>query len=214
MPKAKHLSKDQVVLAMNKTKSVRAAARYLNVSYIHMKKWMKFYKNENGITLFEAHKNQSGKGIPKFLSNNGTRKKDPALLDVIEGRIDPAHFNPQKIKYRLIEEGYLKEECCNCGFHERRVSDYKIPLILHFKDKNKQHYRLENMEMLCYNCYFLMVGDVFNNKQIEGLEDHKPVNESNIEWELDDYTLQRLKELGLDKSHPPTDDGSEFISRL
>jgi hypothetical protein len=213
MPKAKHLSKDQVVLAMSKTKSVRAAARYLNVSYIHMKKWMKFYKNEDGITLFEAHKNQSGKGIPKFLSNNGTRKKDPALLDVIEGRIDPAHFNPQKIKYRLIEEGYLKEECSNCGFHERRVSDYKIPLILHFKDNNKQHYRLENMEMLCYNCYFLMIGDVFNNKQIEGLEDHKPVNESNVEWELDDYTLQRLKELGLDQSLPP-EDGSEFISRI
>ena len=178
MPKAKHLSKDQVVSAMNKTKSVRAAARYLNVSYIHMKKWMKFYKNENDVTLFDTHKNQSGKGIPKFLSNNGTKKKDPALLDVIEGRIDPAHFSPQKIKYRLIEEGYLKEECCNCGFQERRVSDYKIPLILHFKDKNKQHYRLENMEMLCYNCYFLMVGDVFNNKQIEGLEDHKPMNES------------------------------------
>ena len=213
MPKAKHLSKDQVVLAMSKTKSVRAAARYLNVSYIHMKKWMKFYKNEDGITLFEAHKNQSGKGIPKFLSNNGTRKKDPALLDVIEGRIDPAHFNPQKIKYRLIEEGYLKEECSNCGFHERRVSDYKIPLILHFKDNNKQHYRLENMEMLCYNYYFLMIGDVFNNKQIEGLEDHKPVNESNVEWELDDYTLQRLKELGLDQSLPP-EDGSEFISRI
>jgi hypothetical protein len=213
VPKAKHLSKDQVVSAMNKTKSVRAAARYLNVSYIHMKKWMKFYKNEDDITLFDAHKNQSGKGIPKFLSNNGTRKKDPALLDVIEGRIDPSHFNPQKIKYRLIEEGYLKEECSNCGFQERRVTDYKIPLILHFKDRNKQHYRLDNMEMFCYNCYFLMVGEVFNNKQIEGLEDHKPVNESQVDWELDDYTLQRLKELGLGNSDP-LDDGSEFISRI
>jgi hypothetical protein len=213
VPKAKHLSKDQVVSAMNKTKSVRAAARYLNVSYIHMKKWMKFYKNEDDITLFDAHKNQSGKGIPKFLSNNGTKKKDPALLDVIEGRIDPSHFNPQKIKYRLIEEGYLKEECSNCGFQERRVTDYKIPLILHFKDKNKQHYRLDNMEMFCYNCYFLMVGEVFNNKQIEGLEDHKPVNESQVDWELDDYTLQRLKELGLGNSDP-LDDGSEFISRI
>jgi len=213
VPKAKHLSKDQVVSAMNKTKSVRAATRYLNVSYIHMKKWMKFYKNEDDITLFDAHKNQSGKGIPKFLSNNGTKKKDPALLDVIEGRIDPSHFNPQKIKYRLIEEGYLKEECSNCGFQERRVTDYKIPLILHFKDKNKQHYRLDNMEMFCYNCYFLMVGEVFNNKQIEGLEDHKPVNESQVDWELDDYTLQRLKELGLGNSDP-LDDGSEFISRI
>jgi hypothetical protein len=214
MPKAKHLSKDQVVSAMNKTKSVRAAARYLNVSYIHMKKWMKLYKNEDEISLFEAHKNQSGKGIPKFLSTSQFNKKEPAILDVIEGRIDPAHFNPQKIKYRLISEGYLKEECNNCGFHERRVSDYKSPLILHFKDKNKQHYRLENLEMLCYNCYYLTVGDVFDNKQIEGLEDHKPVNESQVDWELDDYTLQRLKELGLDQSSPPPDDGSEFISRI
>jgi hypothetical protein len=211
MPKAKHLSKDQVVMAMNKTKSVRAAARYLNVSYIHMKKWMKFYKNENDITLFDAHKNQSGKGIPKFLSEKG---KEPAILDVVEGRIDPSHFNPQKIKYRLVTEGYLKEECYNCGFHERRVTDYKIPLILHFKDKNKQHYRLDNLEMLCYNCYYLIVGEIFTNKQIEGLEDHKPVNESNVDWELDDYTLQRLKELGLDQSSSPPDDGSEFISRI
>jgi hypothetical protein len=214
MPKAKHLSKDQVIMAMNKTKSVRAAARYLNVSYQHLKKWMKLYKDENGNTLFESHKNQAGKGIPKFLSSTPFGKKDPALLDIIEGRIDPAHFSPQKIKYRMIQEGYLKEECSNCGFHERRVSDYKIPLILHFKDKNKQHYRLENLEMLCYNCYYLLVGEVFNNKQIEGLEDHKPVNESQVDWELDDYTLQRLKELGLDKSHPPADDGSEFISRF
>jgi len=214
MPKAKHLSKDQVIMAMNKTKSVRAAARYLNVSYQHLKKWMKLYKDENGSTLFESHKNQAGKGIPKFLSQTPYGKKDPAVLDIIEGRIDPAHFNPQKIKYRMIQEGYLKEECSNCGFHERRVSDYKIPLILHFKDKNKQHYRLENLEMLCYNCYYLLVGEVFNNKQIEGLEDHKPMNQSEVDWELDDYTLQRLKELGLDKSHPPTDDGSEFISRF
>jgi len=214
MPKARPLTKESIISAMDKTKSVRAAARYLNCSYQHIKKWMKLYVDSNGVSLFDTHKNQSGKGIPKFLSVSTINKKEPAILDIIEGRIDPSHFNPQKIKYRLITDGYLKDECCNCGFHERRVSDYKSPLILHFKDNNKQHYRLDNMEMLCYNCYYLMVGDLFTNKQIEGLEDHKPMNQSEIDWELDDYTLQRLKELGLDKSQPPTDDGSEFISRL
>ena len=34
----------------------------------------------------EQHKNQCGKGIPKFLSN-GNPRKDFALLDLIEGRI-------------------------------------------------------------------------------------------------------------------------------
>jgi hypothetical protein len=213
MPKARPLTKESIISAMDKTKSVRAAARYLNCSYQHIKKWMKLYVDENGVSLFDAHKNQSGKGIPKFLSVSTINKKEPAILDIIEGRIDPSHFNPQKIKYRLITDGYLKDECSNCGFHERRVSDYKSPLILHFKDNNKQHYRLDNMEMLCYNCYYLMVGDIFSGKQLEGLEDHKPINQSEVDWELDEYTKQRLLELGLDKPEP-TDDGSEFVSRL
>jgi hypothetical protein len=213
MPKARPLTKESIISAMDKTKSVRAAARYLNCSYQHIKKWMKLYVDSNGVSLFDAHKNQSGKGIPKFLSVSTINKKEPAILDIIEGRIDPSHFNPQKIKYRLITDGYLKDECNNCGFHERRVSDYKSPLILHFKDNNKQHYRLDNMEMLCYNCYYLMVGDIFSSKQIEGLEDHKPMNQSEVDWELDEYTKQRLLELGLDKPEP-IDDGSEFISRL
>lgn len=211
MPKAKPLSKEMIVAAMNKTKSNRAAARYLNVSYIHFKKWAKIYNDiDTGQVLFDKHKNQSGKGISKFLTNG---KKDVALLDIIEGRVDAAHFNPQKIKYRLVEEGYLLEECGVCGFHERRVLDYKMPLIMHFKDGNKQHYRLENLEMLCYNHYFLQVGDIFSNKQIEGLEDHKPMNEAKVDWEVDDYTQQRLKELGLYDSKP-LDDGSDLISRL
>ena len=43
MPKAKPLSKEQIVAATNKTLSNRAAARYLNVSYQHFKKWAKLY---------------------------------------------------------------------------------------------------------------------------------------------------------------------------
>jgi hypothetical protein len=213
MAKPKPITKEMVISAMDKTKSVRAAARYLNCSYQHLKQYMKMYKDENGLTLFELHKNQSGKGIPKFLSASHFNKKDPAILDIIEGRVDAAHFNPQKLKYRMITEGYLKEECSNCGFHERRVSDYKTPLIMHFKDGNKQHYNLGNVEMLCYNCYYLTIGDVFDNKQLEGLEDHKPTNSSQVDWELDDYTKQRLIELGLEKPKP-IEDGSEFISRL
>ena len=205
MPKAKPFTKEQIKAAMSQTLSIRAAARYLNCSYHHLKKWMKFYKSdkEEYDTLFDEHLNQSGKGIPKFLRGSG---KEPALIDIIEGRANAASFSPEKIKYRLVSEGYLKEECSSCGFHERRVLDYKIPLILHFKDKNKKNYRKENIEFLCYNCYFLFQGDIFTNKQIEGLEDHRPVNQGKTDWELDDYTAQRLKELGLgDDEDDPMD---------
>jgi transposase len=191
MPKAKPLSKQQIQAAMNKTKSNRAAARYLGVSYIHYKKWAQNYDSETHENLFEQHKNQSGKGIPKFL--NGSVKQ-PAVLDIIEGRVDPSHFTAAKIRDRMIGEGYLDDCCSHCGFNERRVLDYKVPLIMNFKDGNKKNYKLDNVELLCYNCYFLTVGDIFNDKQIQTMEEHKPVNEGKVDWEIDDYHLQRLKE--------------------
>ena len=207
MPKAKPLTKEMILAAMSQTKSNRAACRYLNVSYIHYKKWAKLYESDTHDNLFEQHKNQSGKGIPKFLRNNG---KEPALIDIIEGRVDASSFSPDKIKYRLITEGHLLEECAVCRFNERRVSDYKMPLLLNFKDNNKKNYRKENIELLCYNHYFLTVGDIFTNKQIKGIEDHKPVNQSTVEWELDDYQLQQLEKLGLGDNK----DDEDYISRI
>ena len=203
MPKPKPLSKEMIVAAQANTKSNMAAARYLHVSYQHYKKYAKLYK------LFDGHKNQSGKGIPKFLKGKG---KEPALLDIIEGRVSAAHFTPAKIKYRLIEAGYLSEQCSMCGFKERRVLDYKMPLLLHFKDGNKSNYLKENIELLCYNHYFLTVGDIFNEKDIKQIESHQEHfgTSEKIEFEVDDYHLQRLKELGLEDE----DEVDQYISRI
>jgi hypothetical protein len=204
MPKPKPLSKEMIVAAQAKTKSNMAAARYLHVSYQHYKRYAKMYK------IFEGHKNQSGKGIPKFLKGTG---KEPALLDIIEGRVSSAHFSPAKIKYRLIEEGYLSERCSMCGFQERRVLDYKMPLLLHFKDNNKSNYISDNIELLCYNHYFLTVGDIFTEKDVKQIESHQEHNSTTdkVEWEVDNYHLQRLKELGLDDND---DDVNQYISRI
>lgn len=212
MPDPKPLSKEDILRAMNVTQSNRAAARYLHVSYIHYKKWAKNYDatEEDYPNLFEQHKNQAGKGIPKFLRANGP---EPALLDIIEGRVDASSFNPDKLKYRLITEGYLAEECAVCGFHERRVNDYKIPLLLNFKDNIKKNWNKDNIELLCYNHYFLQVGDIFSDKQIKGIEDHVPTYQSNVEWELDDYQRQRLEELGLIDKPKDDDDPYSLVAR-
>ena len=209
MPKPRPLTKEQILAAMAKTKSNSAAARYLNCSYVHYKKWAKVYESDTHDNLFEQHKNQAGIGIPKFLR---VGKKEPALLDIIEGRANASSFSPEKIKYRLIAEGYLEEKCAMCGFEERRVLDYKMPLLLHFKDGNKKNYKLDNIELLCYNHYFLNVCDIFTDKQIEGIEDHKPVNQGKVDWEIDDYHLQRLKELGL--GDDDDDDDFDIVSRI
>lgn len=211
MPKRRDLKKEEILAAMGKTKSNRAGARYLNCSYTHYKMWAKVYEaTKPGYNnLFEQHLNPSGKGIPKFLKSTG---KEPPLLDIIEGRTDASSFSPEKLKYRLITEGYLKEECACCGFKERRVSDYKIPILLNFKDGNKKNYKRDNIQFLCYNCYYLSIGDLFTNKQIESIEDHKPVSKGEVNWELDDYQTQRLKELGLGSDDE--DDDYDIISRI
>ena len=85
--------------------------------------------------------------------------------------------------------------------------------FLIIKDKNSNNYSLDNIQLLCYNHYFLTVGDIFNKqdvKQIESQQEHYGTTE-NIEWEVDDYHLQRLKELGLDDDE---DDVNQYISRI
>jgi hypothetical protein len=208
----KPLSKEDILIAMNKTKSNRAAARYLGVSYIHYKGYAKLFKNEEGKSLFEVHKNQCGKGIPKFMGTNG---KHTTLLDILEGRIPIEHFSPQKIRDRLLVEGFLDERCYKCDFHEKRIVDLKSPLILNFIDGNKKNYKLSNLELVCYNCYFLYINNLFTDKQLTHLEDFKSVPKAQeIDWELDQRFEEHFKEIGLASEENEEMDGSEYISKL
>ena len=198
MPASKPISREDVLRAMRFTKSNRAAAKYLGCSYQHYKPFAKNFKvdetDHNSPSLFDAHKNQSGKGIPKFLPN---RRKEPNVKNIVETGTGWESFTPEKIKSRLIAEGYLKEECYNCGFCERRVTDYKIPLLLNFKDGNKNNYLLDNLELLCYNDYFLFVADPLTPDQIRHIEDNKEVLSVAHDWDMDEAHIENMKALGL-----------------
>ena len=204
---SKILTKEDLLRAMSQTRSNRAAARYLHVSYNHYKKYAKMYKNDEGVTLLEAHKNQAGKGIPKFLTGKG---KQPPIIDLIEGRVPATHFDPQKIKERLIFEALVEEVCEKCGFNERRVVDNRVPLILHHKNKNKKDFTLDNLEMLCYNCSFLYATSPISDKQVIKMEDYVEKHGEEFDWELDEHHKEHLKELGLYEEKNP---GDEYISR-
>jgi len=208
MPQAKFLSKEDCLRAMANTRSNRGAARFLRCSFVHYKKFAKTYTDEEaGLSLWEVHKNQSGTGIPKFLPNKG---KEAPLKDLIEGKLAVESFEPAKIKQRLIFEGYLKEECSKCGFHEERLTDKKIPLILQFKDKNRKNYELDNIELLCYNCSFLFATSPISDRQVQAMEDYVEKQASEPDFEIDDYMKDHLKELGLWQEELKP--GQEYIS--
>ena len=205
--KQKIITKEQLLNAMKMTKSNMSCARYLGISYMHYSRYAKSYiDEESGKTLFDLHKNQAGRGIRKHLGG-----KDPDLKALMDGELYVTSYNLNRYKDRLIQEGYIEEKCNSCGFTEQRVHDYKSPLLIHFKDKNKENWKIENIELLCYNCYFLYIGDVFNEKQIKHIEEDAPVKKDDqIDWEMDENMLQHFQEIGL----VDEDDTEDYISRI
>ena len=204
---SKIITKEDILRAQKVTRSNMAAARYLHVSYNHYKKYAKMYKNEDGVTLLEAHKNQAGEGIPKFAVSGN---KEIPLMDLLEGKVPIEHFDPRKIKARLLSEGKLVEICSSCGFSERRITDQKIPVILNFKDGNKKNWHLDNLEFLCYNCSYLYAASPIDEKRAEAMEDYVKTKKDEPEWDLDEHHIEHPKELGLYDEEKP---GEEYISR-
>ena len=215
MAHPKPISKEDCLRAMKQTRSIKAAARYLNCSYQHLKPFMKAYKDEEtGVSLFDMHKNQSGKGIPKFMSNTPFGKKHPAIEDIVNGKADASSFTPDKLKFKLIEGGHMIEQCYWCSYDERRDVDGKTPLIMFFKDGNKHNYRDGNCQLSCYNCYFIRLGNVFTERDMESLEGHQTVYKTTemVDFQMDEYQKRKLQELGLWETKVE-DDPYSLVSR-
>ena len=166
------------------TKSNHSAARYLGLSYTTYKKIASRFYNDQGKTLFESHINAPGRGIKKNV--NKMRVYGHSIMDLLEGRASKAFVRMRDLKPKLIIEGVLKEECARCKYRERRVLDQTVPLILNFVDGDKKNWTLQNLELLCYNCYYNNVGDIFTKKQLKALEDWKDVAAAPARFEMPD----------------------------
>lgn len=142
----KPLLKKDIEIAQAHTKSAAEAARYLRVSYMTYLKYAKTYG------IHEQHKNQGGKGIPRH------RNWGPVGLKNILAGNHP-RYSHRRLKERMIMAGIKKNECELCGFKETRP-DGRAPLQLYCKDDNPYNLKLENLELRCFNCYYLTVGKV------------------------------------------------------
>ena len=154
------LAKSKIAWAINETHSMKGAARLLNVAYNTFKKYAKMYE------LFEPL--PSSKGIPM---QNRVGSRQVELQRIFNG--EHPSYSQVKLQERLIREAYIAEECSNCGYCERRTDDLTIPLILDYMDDDGTNKALENLRLLCFNCFFIMKGKrlkVKVPKNIRGLQ--------------------------------------------
>ena len=70
------------------------------------------------------------------------------LLEYLEKSID---IQSNKIRKKLLEEGYKEYRCECCGLTE--WLEEPIPLELHHKDGNRFNNDLDNFQLLCPNCH-------------------------------------------------------------
>ncbi len=149
-----YLSKAQIEQAMEATRSNRAAASYLRVSYNLYKKFASMFTNSNGKTLFEAHKNRGGRGVVKPRETKTKFKLDQILMG------KHPTYPREKLFRRIIQSKYMEEKCSHCGYCQKRATDLKSPLILHHINGNNKDHTITNLEILCFNCYYVLVGNI------------------------------------------------------
>lgn len=82
----------------------------------------------------------------------GTKKPKPKKIktkDILDGK--HPQFQTFKLKNRLLEEGYLENECSLCGIKE--WNEKPLNMELDHIDGNRTNHSLENLRMLCPNCH-------------------------------------------------------------
>lgn len=160
LKQAYNLTESDIRFAMQHSKSNYGAAMFLGVSYPTYIRYSKMYVDSaTNKTLYELH--LRGGTIGNSLRKK--RKKEISMIDVLEGKIP--EFPADQLKSRVLREGLMIEECEYCGFNERRLTDGSVPLVMIWKDGNFTNHLRDNLELCCYNHYFLMYDDVFQKAE-------------------------------------------------
>lgn len=160
-----HLTELEIKESQEKCETAMACANYLRVNYETYKKWAIHFN------LFKTNPWKKGSKKKYWDPNKG---KYP-LNKILNGEFP--NYPVFRLKDLLIRSGIKNNECENCGFQEKRITDNKMPLILNFEDGNEKNHKLENIRVFCYNCTFLCGKGFINNGKVQ-FNDNYRIQES------------------------------------
>lgn len=88
------------------------------------------------------------------MSGKGCAKNRPLTYQTLDDYLaNSPSINSNKVRKRLLKEGYKKHQCEHCGLST--WDDKPIPLELHHINGNRYDNRIENFQLLCPNCHAL-----------------------------------------------------------
>ena len=134
--------KNRIVWAIENTNSMKEAARELHIAYNTLKKYAKMYD------VWAPNQGDKGNTKPKVDNMWNVQVHDNKMVRV------KFRYN-RKLQKKLLHEGYLEQRCSSCRYDKCRDSDLTSPLLINFINKNTTDMSLSNLELLCYNCYFI-----------------------------------------------------------
>lgn len=176
------LLESEIMAAQSISKTEAEASRKLGVSFMTYRKYAKMYG------LYGRVANAAGKGIAKPIKNEDSGKYP--LNKILEGKFP--NYSTNRLKVRMIRGNRIEEKCNKCNFCERRISDNIMPLLLNYIDGNIKNKKRENLELLCYNCYFLYVNNPFGCRKSFKVSNSDTQIETNIE-ELSAEEIENIK---------------------
>ena len=135
------------------TKSNAEASRWLGVNYLTYRKYAKMYG------LFDQHLNQRGVGIKK---GYGKYRKP---LDELLSSDRKIRLTKRYLKKRLVEENWVEEECSSCSYNEIVMGKDNVALLIDFIDGDNDNTKLDNIRLLCPNCYLSYNGHMPSSGQ-------------------------------------------------
>ena len=135
------ITKKMIEDSQSVTKSSAEASRWLGVNYLTYRKYAKLYG------LFEQHLNQRGVGIKK---GYGKYRKPLDELLALDRKIK---LTRRYLKKRLISDSWVEEACSSCGYNEIVIGRDNVALLLDFIDGDNENTKLDNIRLLCPNCY-------------------------------------------------------------
>ena len=151
----------EILAAQSISKTEAEVARKLGVSQ------MTYYKYASMYGLYGKVKNAAGRGIKKPIKNEDSGQYP--LNQILEGKFP--NYSTSRLKTRLLRCHRIEQKCNKCGFDEKRIADQQSPLVLNYIDGDSKNKLRDNLELLCYNCYFLTINNPFCRRKTFKLED-------------------------------------------